>query len=119
MAGAVERGARGEQLAGQYLEARGYAVVMYNYRSRYGEIDVVLESEEYLVFLEVKLRKSGRYGYGAEFVGAGKQKRLRLTAELYLRDHPTALQPRFDVLEIYAPDGTRAPLSFRHIIDAF
>ena len=112
-------GDRGEQLAGQYMEKLGFRVVRYNYRCRYGEIDLVLESKEYLVFLEVKLRKNDLFATGAEAVNARKQLKLRRAAEYYLQCHQTNLNPRFDVLEIYAPDGLKAPMSFNHIENAF
>ena len=64
-----------------------------------------------LCFVEVKLRKSAEFGSAAQFVTPRKQERLRTTAMLYLQENPTALQPRFDVVEIYAPQGlqTRNP----------
>ena len=63
----------------------------------------------------------GSFGREArEFVDYRKQERLRTTAAFYLAEHETALQPRFDVIEIYAPDGvaTRAPV-INHLEDAF
>ena len=62
-----------------------------------------------LAFVEVKLRRSSRFAAPREFVDRGKQERLRLTAELYLAEHPTDLQPRFAVVEVYAPQGTDTP----------
>ena len=61
----------------------------------------------YLSFIEVKLRTEERFALGREAVDRRKQARLRATAELYLAEHPEeARQPRFDVAEIYAPQGT-------------
>ena len=75
---------------------------------------------DHLVFCEVKLRKSANFAAAREFVDARKQQRLRTTALLYLSQHETPLQPRFDVIEIYAPDGTqtRRP-QITHMEDAF
>ena len=91
-----------------------------DYRSRYGEIDIIAENAEYLVFAEVKLRRTAHFGAAREFVDLRKQERLRATASMFLEEHETALQPRFDVIEIYAPDGlqTRHPY-LRQIEDAF
>ena len=77
-------------------------------------------NRQYLVFCEVKLRKSADFAAAREFVDARKQQRLRTTALLYLSQHETPLQPRFDVIEIYAPDGTqtRRP-QITHMEDAF
>ena len=68
----------------------------------------------------MKLRKSERFGAGAEFVDGRKQQRLRTTAQLYLQQNPTSLQPRFDVIEILAPNGMGSPSpKIRHIENAF
>ena len=70
--------------------------------------------------MEVKLRKTDRFAMAREYVDARKQEKLRATALLYLAEHPTGLQPRFDVVEIYAPEGTMtsAPEIY-HMEDAF
>ncbi len=99
-------GAWGEALAARYLQKKHYKVVATNYRCRYGEIDLIVSNKEYLVFVEVKLRKSDAFAAAYEYVDSYKQERLRTTASLYLSQNPTDLQPRFDVIEIYAPQGT-------------
>lgn len=113
-------GAWGEQIAAEYLRKKKYKIVATNYRCRFGEIDIIAHNRQYLVFAEVKLRKSAKFAAAAEFVDAYKQMRLRTTAELYLTENPTALQPRFDVIEIYAPNGTEtASPQINHLEDAF
>ncbi len=99
-------GAWGEMLAAQYLQKKHYKLLCTGYRCRYGEIDLVVHDKKHLVFVEVKLRKSDRFAKAYEFVDRGKQERLKTTAALYLSQNPTVLQPRFDVVEIYAPEGT-------------
>ena len=110
----------GESLAAKTLRRGGYRIVERNFRSRFGEIDLIAENGVYLVFVEVKLRKTDRFGQAREFVDARKQQRIRATAMLWLEEHDCALQPRFDVIEIYAPDGmdTKRP-AVRHLEDAF
>lgn len=110
----------GEKIAAQCLQMKGFEIVERNFRCRYGEIDIVAKNAEFLVFAEVKLRKSARFGAAREFVDRRKQERLRATAAMWLEEHETLLQPRFDVIEIYAPDGmqTRHP-EVRQIEDAF
>ena len=113
-------GRLGEQLTAEYLEEKGYEIVERNFKCRFGEIDIIASNRQYLVFCEVKLRKSANFAAAREFVDARKQQRLRTTALLYLSQHETPLQPRFDVIEIYAPDGTqtRRP-QITHMEDAF
>ena len=73
----------GEALAAAFLRKRGYHIVATNYRSRYGEIDIIAENAEYLVFAEVKLRRTAHFGAAREFVDLRKQERLR-AAERHL-----------------------------------
>ena len=113
-------GAFGEDAACQYLRKKGYKIVGRNYSCRMGEIDIIAKDRRYIVFAEVKLRKDDSYGRAAEFVTAAKQQRLIVTAQLWLGQHPSGLQPRFDVIEVYAPQGlaTIKP-EIHHIEDAF
>ena len=113
-------GAWGEALAAEYMLKKKYKLLATGYRCRFGEIDLIVENNKYLVFVEVKLRKNNRFAEALEFVDLHKQKRIRTTAELYLSQNETPLQPRFDVIEIYAPDGvyTKKP-EIHHMEDAF
>lgn len=115
-----QSGAWGEEFSAVYLRSRGYKILERNYRVRGGEIDIIAQKGGFLVFVEVKTRKSDAFGSAAEFVGPAKQRRLLLAAECYLSGHPTELQPRFDVIELYAPEGTdtKKP-ELRHLENAF
>ena len=104
-----ELGSWGEERAAQYLRRRGYKILARNYSCRGGEIDVIASRGKYVAFVEVKLRKSDCFAPARAYVDAGKQRRLRATAAYYLAAHPTALQPRFDVVEIRAPLGLSTP----------
>ena len=99
-------GAWGEAMAAEYLRKKRYSVVAAGYRSRFGEIDLIVENRKYIVFVEVKLRKNAEFAEAREYVGFAKQNRIRSTAAMYLSQNPTKLQPRFDVVEIYCPQGT-------------
>lgn len=113
-------GAWGEAQAAEYLRRKRYTLVASNYRCRLGEIDLIVKNRQYLVFVEVKLRKNDRFAMAREFVDDRKQNRLRATASWYLSQYPTRLQPRFDVIEIYAPEGTQtARPVINHLEDAF
>ena len=113
-------GAWGEALAAKYLQKKHFKLLATNYRSRLGEIDLIVSNRKYLVFVEVKLRKSNQFADALEYVDRRKQDRIRTTAEIYLSEFPTVLQPRFDVVEIYAPQGaeTLHPI-INHMEDAF
>ena len=113
-------GAWGEALAVDFLKKKRYKLVACGYKCRFGEIDLIVKDRKNLVFVEVKLRKNGKFAAAREFVDYRKQERLRATAAMYLSANPTKLQPRFDVIEIYAPDGTvtKNP-EFTHLEDAF
>ena len=113
-------GAWGEALAAEYLRKKRYKIQAAGYSCKFGEIDLVVSDRKYLVFVEVKLRKTASFAQGREFVDFQKQNRLRTTASIYLSQNPTDLQPRFDVIEIYAPESTdtKKPI-INHMEDAF
>ena len=113
-------GAWGEAIAAEYLRKKHYEVVAAGYRCRFGEIDLIVKDRKYLVFVEVKLRKNCDFAQAMEFVDRRKQDRIRITASLYLSQNPTTARSRFDVIEIYAPEGmqTLKP-QIRHLEDAF
>lgn len=110
----------GEALVAEYLRRRGWTVATTNFRCRMGEIDIIVKNGKYLAFVEVKLRKNNRFGAACEAVTASKQRKLRAAAQYYLMYHPTGLQPRFDVAEVYAPQGTETVQpSISYIENAF
>ena len=113
-------GAWGEGQAWEYLRKKRYKLVAVNYKTRHGEIDLIVSNKKHLVFVEVKSRKSADFANAFEFVDEHKQNKLRITAQMYLASNPTNLQPRFDVIEIYAKDGvaTKKP-EINHLEDAF
>ncbi len=117
--GTRELGRFGEERAARYLRLRGYRIVERNFSCRLGEIDLIARRGEYIVFVEVKLRKSADFAAAREFVTAAKQQRIRSTAALWLSQNETELQPRFDVIEIYAPDGAEGRITVNHIENAF
>ena len=107
-------------MAAAYLRKKRYTLLAAGYRSRFGEIDLNVSNRKYLVFVEVKLRKSAQFAKALEYVEHRKQDRIRTTAQCYLAQYPTNLQPRFDVIEIYAPEGTETTHpEIYHLEDAF
>lgn len=110
----------GEQTAASYLKNKRYKIIGLNYSCRMGEIDLIAESGKYVVFVEVKLRKSDKFAEAREFVTRSKQEKIITTASLWLSQNQTKLQPRFDVIEIYAPEGASSDtVKINHIENAF
>ena len=115
---AKRRGDWGEAVACEFLAGRDYSLVAKGWRSRFGEIDLIVKNSEFVVFVEVKLRKNASFAQAREYVGRAKQRKIVSTAQLWLSSHDTGLQPRFDVIEVYAPVGSSSPEIF-HIENAF
>ncbi len=107
----------GERLARRHLEARGYRIVDTNYRCRWGEIDLIAREGSAWVFVEVRTRRSDAYGSPEESVTERKVRRLKLTAEDYLRRRTTGsteAQWRIDLIAIRLGSGRRV-LDVRHL----
>ena len=90
-------GAKGEQMTADFLRNKGYSVIKRNYQCRFGEIDIIVENEEYIVFVEVKTREENSLVSPYEAVDNKKIKRIILTAEDYISKTCSEKQPRFDV----------------------
>ena len=94
-------GTKYEKIAGEFLEKQGYRILEYNFRCRYAEIDIVAKDGEYLVFCEVKFRKTGGLSAALEAVSVPKQMRLSGAAVYYLmKNGCTEIPCRFDVIGI-------------------
>lgn len=94
-------GEKGERAALSCYLKKGFSKVERNYHSRYGEIDIIVRNEEYLVFVEVKTRSRHSFIRPSEAVDRRKQQKLGKTALLYMTENPSELQPRFDVAEVF------------------
>ncbi len=117
----ISKGAVGEVLAARYLRQNGYTILSANYRTRFGEIDIIAANKKYIAFVEVKLRSSVAIYTPQEAVTPSKQRKILRTALLYLQTHETDLQPRFDVISIVTEDGDD-PMrvkEFDHLTAAF
>lgn len=98
-------GRLGEDYASELFQNNGFTLLENNYRTRLGEVDIIAENKTYIVFVEVKTRKTGGMTHPAESVTEKKQKRIINAASQYLADHPTQLQPRFDVVAVFTKNG--------------
>lgn len=111
-------GAWGEERAAEYLRKQGMKIVVRNFRTPVGEIDIIASDKKFLVFVEVKTRRSIAFGTPQEAVGQRKQRQIIRTAQWYLQNNKNGkLQPRFDVVAILCQsDGTAL---ITHLPDAF
>lgn len=81
-------GNKGEQIAAEYLEDKGYRVLEQNYRTRFGEIDLVAQDGDALVFVEVKTRTNIEFGLPEASVTPGKLEKIENAILLWFQDHP-------------------------------
>jgi putative endonuclease len=111
-------GAWGEEIASQYLEARGYKIHARNWRTQKGEVDLVAQDGETIVFVEVKTRTSKEFGWPEESVTASKRRRLQRVALAYLVDQ--GLSDVIWRIDVVAVDRNRSGGVERleHYIDA-
>lgn len=101
----LTKGNLGETAVCNYLKERHYELVCRNYRKRCGEIDIIARDGKYIVFVEVKTRRLNSMVSGIEAVTKAKQKKIILTADLYLTENPCDLQPRYDIAEVTVSYG--------------
>lgn len=114
-----EIGSFGERCAAKFLIKNGYEIVNQNYYTQYGEIDLIAENDKYIAFVEVKTRHINPLVRPVYAVNKAKQNKMIKTAFLYLQEHKSIKQPRFDVIEVlYDPDNVKSVL-IRHIPNAF
>jgi putative endonuclease len=110
-------GSKGESLAVKFLKTKGYKIISKNYKTSIGEIDIIAQDGETVVFIEVKTRANDSFGYPFEAVHRKKRRKLRNLALLYLKNNGQELPVRFDVLSImYTEDSIK---EIEHIKDAF
>ena len=113
-------GARGEKAAAKYLRRHGYKVLVCNFRSGKAEVDIVARHKDWLVFVEVKTRRTEEFGLPSEAVDREKQRNLSKAALDYLRLlHNPRIRFRYDVVEVVMPEGAKKPDDIRLIPNAF
>ena len=109
-------GIEGEDLAVRFLKKKGYRIVSRNFKSSVGEMDIIAEDGDTLVFVEVKTRTDDSFGHPFEAVTPRKREKLRKVALSYLKHSRCEMASRFDILSIET-DG--ASHTIEHIKDAF
>lgn len=100
-------GVKAEALAAAFLESRGLAIVARNVRSRFGEIDLIARERDTVVFVEVRLRRSSRFGGAAASITGAKRERLVAAAQTYLASLPRTPECRIDAVLLDSLDPAR------------
>lgn len=114
-----ELGKIGEEFALEYFKKNGFGICERNYRTNFGEIDLIVKKKNLLVFVEVKARKSLDFGEPIEAIDERKQEKIRFIANYYIsKSKNKSLQVRFDVFSIIL-DKNNQILSWEHIPNAF
>lgn len=106
-----------EMKAANYLRDKGYILLNHSYKSRFGEIDLIMLDKKQIVFVEVKARNSNSIAQPREFVDENKQRKMATTASIYISQNKIKEQPRFDVIEIYMDKNEIK--SIKHLENAF
>ncbi|MDE7229290.1 MAG: YraN family protein [Oscillospiraceae bacterium] len=101
-----KKGALGEDAVCAELEKRGHRILARNYHKRVGEIDIISEIGDFIVFTEVKARKLGSMVSGLEAVDFAKKKKIIMTADAYLTENPCSLYVRYDIAEVWLTRGS-------------
>lgn len=112
-------GEKGEEYTVKFLEKKKYKILERNYRKRYGEIDIIAENKNYIVFVEVKTRHKDSMTSAADAVNRQKQIRIIKTASLYLAENETEKFCRFDVCEVYINTDNLKLVDINYIEAAF
>lgn len=112
---AQRTGGQGEDLALRFLQKEGYQLLVRNYRYRRDEIDLIMQKDKLLVFVEVKTRRNAEYGYPEEFVSKKQAAQIIRAAEQYIFKTDWQGNIRFDIVAIL----TEPELSIKHLPDAF
>lgn len=95
-------GSDGEDIAREYLLKEGYEILEVNFRSKFGEIDIIGKDKSYITFIEVKTRYNLSFGIPSESVNFRKQLKIIKTAQIFiLRNQLSEFDIRFDIVEVY------------------
>jgi putative endonuclease len=113
----VHIGMLGQEIAEEYLLSLGCKILERNYRTRFGEIDLIIRDGQTIAFVEVKTRRSLRFGTPAEAVTKAKQNKIKSVALYYAARHDPDAAYRFDVVEVLSLPGQKNVVNY--IPDAF
>lgn len=109
----------GEKAACKFLKKNKYKIIETNFSNKYGEVDIICENKEYIVFVEVKTRSKDGLDSGVYAVNKTKQHHIIKTAHTFLQTYITDKQPRFDIIEVKFDSDKNSYTIADHYIDAF
>ena len=112
-------GNAGEEAARSYLKRRFYKILDLQYKSRFGEIDIIAKKKDIIAFVEVRTRSRNYKISPADSVGKAKQNRIIKTALCYIAEKRIELQPRFDIIEVITDPVNHRIININHIENAF
>lgn len=112
-------GIYGELVSARYLRRHGYKILSTNFHSRFGEIDIVAQQGDTLVFVEVKSRDATCIARPMEAVTLAKQEKIKKTSLLYLTTFSNEMNVRYDVIEVIAVTKGIKKVKLHHIKNAF
>ena len=112
-----ETGIKGEEIAENFLQTKGYKILHRNWRWEKKEVDIIAETNSLLVFIEVKTRSASHFGFPEDAVGHQKQDYLKTAAGEFLHQYPIYTQIRFDIISIITQKGLIKEIV--HFEDAF
>ena len=116
----INKGKAAENIACSYLKQNGLKLIDKNFYSRYGEVDLIMQDQDTLVFIEVRYRKNLDYGGALESVTPAKQKKIQTTALYYMQKKGSEYNSRFDVVALTGNDiNNQNKLSIEWIQNAF
>ena len=110
-------GIKGENLAVKFLKKNGYRIIARNYKTPFGEVDIIAQDGNTVVFIEVKTRADDFFGQPFEAVNNRKRRKLKNVALFYLKRQSLEFPVRFDVLSIFYRENGKKEIE--HIKDAF
>ncbi len=98
-------GAKGEDIASSYLTSKGYRIIDRNFQTKLGELDIVAEKGEFIIFIEVKYRSNLSFGYPYEAVNSHKLFKLKKMVEVYMLVNKVKKQAKVEILSIWEENG--------------
>ncbi len=112
-------GDMGERESVKFLKKKGYRILETNFKTKFGEIDIIARKDDYICFVEVKTRSSDNFGEPREAVNFYKQQKISSVANYYIMNQKDDVMCRFDVIEVKYEKETEKITEINHIEDAF